>query len=215
MRGIPAKFSILSVVLVCAAALNAQSSSGAIVYVHGNVMVNGATPGQSTSIFAGDRLDTADSSVATINRTGSSVVVNPNSSVEYGQSAIQVMHGTARVSTLTGMSAMAGPLTITPEGSKAKFDVMQTTEGIIVAPREGSLSVRDGSNSIDLQPGESRLFKTGKESLAQAGQSSLLPSGQVKAFGTAVEPPGLQICSSLKYCLGRDNVSQINPCLCP
>jgi hypothetical protein len=216
MRGIPAKLSVFSVVLLCVATLGAQTN-GAMLYSHGNVKLNGQAPGQSTSIFSGDRLDTSDSSVATINRSGSSVVVNPNSSVQYEQSAIHVMNGTARVSTLNGMSAQAGQLTITPQDAKAKFDIVQSSQGTVVTPREGVLSVRDGNNTISLQPGQSKAFSSASvqraDLTAQASQGAFLPTEQVQTFETAVEP-GLPVCPSLKYCLGHFNISQITPCRC-
>ncbi len=215
MRGLRAILCVFSVVLLYVAALSGQNSA-AMLYAHGNVTLNGQAPGQSTSIFAGDRLETADSSVATINRSGSSVVVNPNSSIQYSQSAIQIMHGTARVSTLAGMSAEAGRLTITPSDGKAKFDVVQSSQGTIVTPREGALTVHDGNSTISLQPGQSRTFTPNalaSQSAVQGDGSAILPHEQVQTFETAVQP-GLPICPSLKYCIGHDNVSQINPCLC-
>lgn len=215
MRGIPARLSVFSVVLLCAATLSAQTN-GAMLYSHGNVKLNGQAPGQSTSIFAGDRLDTSDSSVATINRNGSSVVVNPNSSVQLDQSAIHIMNGTARVSTLNGMSAEAGQLTITPQDGKAKFDVVQSSHGTVVTPREGALTVREGNSMISLQPGQSKVFTNTAERMditAQNNQSSILPVDQVQTFETAIEP-GLPVCPSLKYCLGHFNISQVTPCRC-
>ncbi len=99
MRGIRV-FSLFSIVFFSLTVLNAQNN-GAMLYAHGNVTLNGQAVGSSTTIFTGDRLDTADSSVVTINRTGSSIIVNPNSSIQYGQSSIDIMRGTARLSTLS------------------------------------------------------------------------------------------------------------------
>jgi hypothetical protein len=215
MRGIPARLSVFSVVLLCAAALCAQTN-GAMLYSHGNVKLNGQAPGQSTSIFAGDRLDTSDSSVATINRNGSSVVVNPNSSVQYDKAAIHVMNGAARVSTLNGMSAEAGQLTITPRDGRAKFDVLQSSQGTVVTPREGALTVREGNSTISLQPGQSKVFANsgqGADVTAQNNQAAILPVDQVQTFETAVAP-NLPVCPSLRYCLGRMDVSQVTPCRC-
>ncbi len=156
MRGIRI-FSLFSVVLFSLTVLNAQND-GAMLYAHGNVTLNGQAVESSTSIFTGDRLDTADSSVVTINRSGSSIVVNPNSSIQYGQSSIEIMRGTARLSTLAGMSAQAGQLTITPKAGTAKFDVVRSDNGTSVTSREGALSLRDGSRTMTLEPGTTTLF---------------------------------------------------------
>ena len=123
-------FSLFSIVLFSLAVLHAQNN-GAMAYAHGDVTLNGQAVSSSTTISTGDRLDTADSSVVTINRTGSSIVVNPNSSIQYGQSSIEIMRGTARLSTLAGMSAQAGQLTITPKDGMAKFDIVRSDDGTI------------------------------------------------------------------------------------
>jgi hypothetical protein len=207
--------SLFAVVVFSVAVLSSQNN-GAMLYAHGNVTLNGQTLKSSTSIFAGDRVDTADSSVVTINRKGSSVVVNPNSSVQYTQSSIEIMRGTARVSTLSGMSAQAGQLTITPKDGKAKFDVIQSGEGTVVTLREGSLIVRDGSETINLQPGATRMFASGapsNQSVERQGGNGILPRDQVHTFDTAMNPD-VPVCPNLQYCLGRNNVSQTNPCRC-
>jgi len=214
MRGTRAIVGLFSVVLVSVAVLSGQNN-GAMLYAHGNATLNGQPLGSSTSIFAGDRLDTSDSSVVTINRSGSSVVVNPNSSIQYSQSAIEVMHGTARVSTLAGMSAKAGQLTITPKDGSAKFDVVESKDGTSVTLREGSVVVQDGNNMVNLQPGTTRMFASAAPEtvVAQDKGASILPAEKVQTFQTAMQP-GIPICPNVQYCFGRDNVSQIQPCVC-
>lgn len=210
MRGIRTIVTLLLAVLLSGAALSGQDN-GAMLYAHGNVTLNGAALGQSSSIFVGDRLTTADSSVATINRVGSSVVVNPNSSVQYTQSSIEVMSGTARVSTLSGMSAQAGGVTITPKDGAAKFDVVQSSAGTVVTPREGALVVRDGNNTVSLQPGVSKVFApTGLSSQTVADSKA---SDPIQTYETAMQP-GLPVCPNVKYCFGRGSVSLITPCRC-
>ncbi len=210
MRGIRMIASLCCAVLLSAAALTGQNN-GAMLYAHGNVTLNGAALGQSSSIFAGDRLTTADSSVATINRIGSSVVVNPNSSVQYTQSSIEVMSGTARVSTLTGMSAQAGQVTITPKDGTAKFDIVQSSAGTVVTPREGALVVHDGNNTVSLQPGVSKMFAPAVSSQQGAGEN--LAKDPIHTYETAMQP-GLPICPSVKYCFGHGGASLTQPCTC-
>jgi len=215
MRGIRVLLSLFSVVLFSMAVAGGQNN-GAMLYAHGNVTVNGQSLAASTSIFAGDRLDTADSSVATINRRGSSVVVNPNSSVEYGQSSIVVMHGTARVSTLAGMSARAGQVVISPTNGNAKFDVPRTSEGTVVVPREGSLVVHDGDRTVNLQPGASRMFAStsqAEQTIAEQSAAGVVPHDGIHTYETGMQG-GLPICPNVSYCFGRGSASQIQPCSC-
>jgi len=213
MRGTKAISALFSMFLFSVSILGAQNN-GAILYAHGNVTLNGQALGSSTSIFSGDRLDTADSSVVTINRSGSSVVVNPNSSVQYTQSSIQIMHGTARVSTLSGMSAQVGQLMITPQDGKAKFDVVQSDKGTAVTLREGSLQVRDGDSTVTLQPGTTRMFASGATSLAQNSTANIMPRDDIKSFDTVTQPPEIRVCSRVSLCFGRLDVSQSQPCRC-
>jgi hypothetical protein len=216
MRGFKA-IGLLSIVFFSAAILNAQNNSGAMLYAHGDVKVNGQAPGQSASIVAGDRLETADSSVATINRTGSSVVVNPNSSIQYTQSTIEVMQGTARVSTLAGMSAQAGNVTVSPKDGKAKFDIVQSAAGTMITPREGSLIVHNGTSAMTLEPGATKMFASGapaNQVVASGRAATTLSNDPIQSYETVVQS-GLPICANVKLCFGRGgSASQIQPCRC-
>jgi hypothetical protein len=207
MRGIKV-FSLFSIVLFSLAVLHAQNN-GAMAYTHGNVTLNGQAVSSSTTIFTGDRLDTADSSVVTINRLGSSIVVNPNSSILYSQSSIDIMRGTARLSTLAGMSAQAGQLTITPKDGMAKFDIVRSDNGTTVTTREGVLTLRDGSRSLTLQPGTTTLFASSNRN----AEASFLPAERLSTFGTALVPD-LPYCEKASLCFGVGDTSEIHPCRC-
>ena len=118
---------VLSVLVIAfgTSILSAQTG-GAMLYANGNVKVNGQAAGDSTSIFSGDKVDVAESSSVSINRSGSSVVVSPNSSIQYEQASVEVIHGSARVSTSKGMSANAGQILVSPKDAVAKFDVAKS-----------------------------------------------------------------------------------------
>ncbi|MGB8888926.1 MAG: hypothetical protein WCC87_19515 [Candidatus Korobacteraceae bacterium] len=207
MRGIRV-FSLFSIVFFSLTVLNAQNN-GAMLYAHGNVTLNGQAVGSSTTIFTGDRLDTADSSVVTINRTGSSIIVNPNSSIQYGQSSIDIMRGTARLSTLAGMSAQAGQLTITPKDGMAKFDVVRSDNGTSITTREGALTLRDGSRTVTLEPGTTTRFASSNRD----AEASLLPAERLRTFGTALVPD-LPFCEKVSLCFGVHDASETHPCRC-
>ncbi|MGC2108142.1 MAG: hypothetical protein WA655_01405 [Candidatus Korobacteraceae bacterium] len=205
MRGIRISLSLFSLMLLCATVLSGQN--GAMLYAHGNVTLNGQAVGSSTSIFAGDRLDTADSSAVTINRSGSSIVVNPDSSIQYDQSSIRIMNGTARLSTLSGMSAQAGQLTITPKDGIAKFDVVRSANGTEVTSREGALTLHDGSRMLFLEPGTTMLIA------AQDGEASILPAEHIRSLDSVL-PPGVPVCEKISLCLGVGDASERHPCHC-
>lgn len=210
--------------LVLAAATLAAQTNGAMLYAKGNVTLNGQSVPGSTSIFVGDRLDIADASVGSINRNGSSVVLSPNSAIQYQQSGVQLLKGTARVSTSQGMSARAGQITITPESGAAKFDLVTLdNNSVLVASREGVLNVTDGSRTITLQPGTNRVLTTGDASIeagsrSQAAKLSLASQAASDPFYqsfSSADVPNVPICTNVSFCFRRPNVSGIRPCRCP
>ncbi len=213
----------LFVLLVGLSTLSAQSD-GAMLYANGDVKVNGQSAGNSSSVFAGDRIDVTGTSAGSINRTGSSVVISPNSSVQYEPSSIDVLGGGARISTSKGMTASAGTISVTPKDGTAKFDVVRTGDKVVVLSREGSLTVNDGVRTMVVQPGAStELTTTGHELAAGAPTTSanFLPPDRLTEHpfygvtnGITTKPETLPECPDVAICL-RPRVSQIHPCCCP
>jgi hypothetical protein len=125
----------------------------AMLYATGSVTLNGIPAEKSTSIFDGDRIDTANASVVSIDRTGSSLVVDPNSSVQYKNDSFTILKGVARVRTSTGIAAHTGPLSVIPKAKAALFDVSNDGKTVLIASREGALTVTDGVETATLEPG--------------------------------------------------------------
>ena len=140
-------------VVVCPSALLMAELPSAMLYATGAVTLNGAPAAKSMSVFAGDRIDTADASVVSINRSGLSLVVDPNSSVQYQSNGFTILKGKASVRTASGMSAHAGPLSVIPKGNSALFDVSRNGKTVLVASREGALTLTDGVETATLEPG--------------------------------------------------------------
>jgi ferric-dicitrate binding protein FerR (iron transport regulator) len=175
----------LLLVVVFGASLLPAQTGGAMLYANGNVKVNGQAAGDSTSIFPGDKVDVTESSSVSINRSGSSVVVSPNSSIKYDSSSVEIMSGTARVSTSKGMSAQAGQITVAPKTGVAKFDVLKLDDKVTVASREGALTVNEGGRTITLTPGSSATLL-----LTAAANKGSAP-GQVSSTAVAQNSAGL------------------------
>ena len=218
----------LLVVFVGLSMLSAQTG-GAMLYANGNVKVNGQVTGDSTtSVFPGDRVDVTESSAGSINRSGSSVVVSPNSSIQYDPSSVEVLQGSARVSTNKGMSASAGQILVSPKDAVAKFDVVRTCDKVVIVSREGALTVKDGSRTTVVQSGASTELALGPakgQGLSGDQGSKAVPAtfisdrlvehpfyGVVK--GVDDTPADLPICKDVLTCI-RGSVSQIRPCCCP
>lgn len=221
-REIKIILSLLFFLVLAGAMLTAQTN-GAMLYAKGDVTLNGQSVPNSTSIFVGDRLDIADASVGSINRNGSSVVLSPNSAIQYQQSGVALLKGTARVSTSQGLSAQVGQYTITPSSGTAKFDVVTLGENsVLVASREGTLSVNDGSSTITLQPGTNQVLATGTTPMQAGTQykaSTLALTSQAASdpfytVGQDLNSPNIPPCASVRFCV-HAHVSQMRPCRCP
>jgi hypothetical protein len=119
----------------------------------GTVRLNGAVIPRSTSIFTGDVVDTAAESVGSLSRSGSSIVVDPNSSIRYQDDGFALMKGTARVQTSKGMMAHTGPISVVPVSDTALFDVSTDGKTALIASRQGALTLSAGGESFILDPG--------------------------------------------------------------
>jgi len=220
---------LLLVVFFGVSMLSAQTD-GAMLYVsNGNVKVNGQAAGASTSIFSGDKIDVTESSSVSINRSGSSVVVSPNSSIQYDPASVEVIQGSARVSTSKGMSASAGQILVSPTDTVAKFDVLRTCDKVVVVSREGALTVKDGSRTTVVQSGASTELALGPatgQGLSGDQGSKAVPATFIS--DRLVEHPFYGVvkgvddtpATTLPYCKDaleciRNRASQIRPCCCP
>jgi len=226
-RGIALICSLL--VVVSGFSMLSAQTGGAMLYANGTVRVNGQDAGISTSVYAGDRIDVAGAAAGSINRNGSSVVVSPNSSIQYAPASIEVIQGSARLSTSKGMSASAGQVLVSPRDAAAKFDVVRTDNKVVVVSREGALTVKDGDRTILVQSGSSTelaLGPTTGQALAQdagpkATSASFIPQDRLSEHpfygvvnGVSSSPDTLPICSNILTCI-RQDISQMRPCCCP
>lgn len=147
------KLVAVLLVVVCPTKLLMAERPSAMLYATGTVTLNGMPAAKSMSVFAGDRIDTADASVVSVNNSGFSLVVDPNSSVEYQSNGFTILKGKASAKTSNGMSAHAGPLSMIPKGNSALFDVSDDGKIVLVASREGTLTLTDGIETATLEPG--------------------------------------------------------------
>jgi len=140
-------------VVLCPCTLLMAERPSAMLYATGAVFLNGMPAAKSMSVFAGDRIDTADGSVVSVNRNGFSLVVDQNSSVQYQSDGFTILRGKASARTSLGMTAHVGRLAVIPKSNSALFDVSSDGKTILVASREGTLTLTDGVETATLEPG--------------------------------------------------------------
>ena len=147
----------------------------------------------------------------------------PNSTIQYKKSAIEVIAGAAHVSTVNGMSAEVSNVKIAPTGQAAKFDVVLTNNQLVVTSREGSVTIDDGGHTAVLKAGDHTTLALGpttNQSLLQAQDSPFIgktePAAKVVANGpfyTLVETDVTIYPCSVLQCQQVQSV--VHPCKCP
>lgn len=90
------------------------SASRAVLHASGKVQVNGASSRDTTALFSGDSIQTTEDSVANIDVSGSSVLLEPSASVKFKGTAVELAGGSVSVATSEGMAVNAYGLTIMP-----------------------------------------------------------------------------------------------------
>jgi len=145
----------LVLIVLMPAALLASDSAGAMLRGQGPVWLNGKLLPGSSAIFPGDLIQTQPESVGTVEASGSSVIVMPNSLVKFAGTSVSLEHGVVSVGTSQGMVARTGELVATPSSSKwTEFELSDANGVIQVVARKGELRVDCGKNTVSLSEGE-------------------------------------------------------------
>ncbi|MBV8810938.1 MAG: hypothetical protein JO033_19895 [Acidobacteriaceae bacterium] len=153
LNQIAQRLSAVLLLLICPPALLMAERPSAMLYAEGSVTINDTPAAKSTGVFDGDRINTAAASVVSINRSGSSLVVDPNSSLEYRNDGFTIEKGMVRVRTSKGMTAHWGSLSVIPKTGPVLFDVSTDGTTVLVTSREGSLTLTDGIETATVEPG--------------------------------------------------------------
>ena len=74
-------------------------SAAAVLYGKGTVWLNGKPVPRSSAVFPGDLIQTQPESVATLDASGSGVIVLQDSLVKFQANAVSLEHGTVSVAT--------------------------------------------------------------------------------------------------------------------
>jgi hypothetical protein len=100
-------------ILFPAQVMLAGETASAMLYTNGAAWLNGSDVPKSAAVFSGDMLQTRADSTASIQSNGSSVMVLADSLVKFqGPTAVELEHGSVRVTTSHGLAAQAGDVTV-------------------------------------------------------------------------------------------------------
>ena len=170
---------------ICPSAILMAERPSAMLYATGAVTLNGMPAAKSMSVFVGDRIDTADASVVSVNRSGFSLVVDPNSSVQYQSNGFAILKGKASARTANGMSAHAGALSVIPKGASALFDVSRDGKAVVIVSREGALTLTDGIETATLEPGYTAKVTLDPQDQDQGPRPAANASGKAPGQNTS------------------------------
>jgi len=143
-------------VAVVPASLWAADSSPAMLYAKGTAWINGSTVPRSSAVFPGDMVQTRSDSMASINASGSSVVVLADSLVKFEGPTVGLEHGGLTVATSKGLGTHAGDVTVVPVSNGwTQFEVKQASDGTVqIMAQKGDVNVSDGSTTSTLSQGQ-------------------------------------------------------------
>jgi len=141
-----------------AALVAADADSGAaMLYGRGGgaVWLNGKPMPRSSAVFPGDLIQTQPESLATLDASGSGVIVLPDSLVKFERNAVTLQHGGVSVATSQGMVAFAREVTVTPASNIwTEFEVVDAAGTVQVVASKGDVNVNCGKSTATLSEGE-------------------------------------------------------------
>lgn len=144
----------LLAVLVPAQLLAGELAS-AMLYTNGPAWVNGSEIPKSVALFSGDMLQTRPDSTASIQAAGSTVMVLADSLVKFQGPAVEIEHGSVRVSTSRALAARAGDVTVKPAANSwTEFQVSDVDGRVQIAANKGDLTVQDDKGTTTVQEGQ-------------------------------------------------------------
>jgi hypothetical protein len=141
-------------VVLFPASLVMADATSAMLIASGDVTVNGSPIEQATAVFPGDKVHTGPNALARVTNQGSSVTVAGNSSLVFSKSFVNVLCGTALISTDRGLSVRVSNLLVQPaRGVQTRFQITQNEGQLQIIAREGTLAVDNGAATTSLEPG--------------------------------------------------------------
>jgi hypothetical protein len=131
------------------------NSGSAMLYGRGTVWLNGKPLPRSSAVFPGDVIQTQPESVASLDASGSGVIVFPDSLVKFEGNAVSLDHGSFSVATSKGMAALARQVTVTPSSSVwTEFEIADNNGTLRVFANKGNVTVNCGKGIANLTEGE-------------------------------------------------------------
>ena len=191
--------SLIMTVLLPATTLVAQTPApasatpSAMLASQGDTSINGKKVPSSIAVFVGDRIQTGESSVATLTAKDASVLMFSQTTLTYGGNYVEMGCGAVALD-ITGnaLSARVQNLVVTPIGESAKIEITKINGKLQIGARQGSATVDDGTQKAQVETGKMLTFENTGDCSRKA---AAVPPG------TGGAPSPLYVSNALKYAL--------------
>ena len=122
---------------------------------NGGVSVNGAPVTPVTTVFSGDRIETAPQAGGNLTVGGSSLSLSENSSLLFTGQGMDFQCGGGTIQTTQGLSARFGRTVVKPANDSARYKVQQTGASLQITALDGDLTLTEGGRDFTLTTGKS------------------------------------------------------------
>jgi hypothetical protein len=157
--------------------------AAAILHTKGGVFVNGTEAVDASSVFPGDFIETRPEFVATLDAQGSSILIQPESSLKFEGNSIFLEHGSLSVGTSTSFSVRVNCLKVEPVNSdRTEYDASDSSGMILVASKKNDVKI---AQSEQLQKTTTKTTNFGSGIVREGEQEK---RSDAEACGAAQRP---------------------------
>ena len=149
------KLLSIAMMLLTPAAMLMAETGNTTLYASGNVMLNGKEVARSASVATGDKIETAGTTATAVSQDGSKVIVNPYSAIRYQSAGVDVVKGTAAISTTDGLPAQAAQIMVTPKDKAATYEIARLNNNVVITSHTGALMITEAGTTTELEAGSS------------------------------------------------------------
>jgi hypothetical protein len=133
----------------------AAQSKASILQTTGHVSLNGRAAPANGTTFAGDKIETAGGSTATVSSDGIAGTFGPNTIARVYDTHLEVICGSVDVMTFKGTGVTVDVTTVHPVTDTAKFTVSHSYGKMTVQVKEGEVNVLSGKGAALVKAGNS------------------------------------------------------------
>lgn len=183
--------TIWTVLLTLPLTTFAADAGAGILHASGATWINGSAVPKSSAVFAGDLVQTKTGALASINSTGSNVMLFADSLLKYGAKNVELQHGSVAVVTSNSMSTQVGEITVTPATKdRTEFRVTEEDGTVQIVAQRGDVNVSDGSQTATVPQGQQTTRSTqsaeNKKRRRRGGAAVPAAGGSILNSSTAV-----------------------------